>query len=99
MNHAFSCLTKLHIDSVKRIAEPSEGRELLGDEGSREVQRTQTNGVRQGSGRVQALRSGLGPKDICKRTGISRASVYRILNADPEHAEEMKDRLSNWGGA
>lgn len=39
------------------------------------------------------------PTDIAKALKIGRASVYRILGAEPDHTIKMKDRLNRWGKA
>lgn len=46
------------------------------------------------SEKVRALRvalgEGLNAKDACKRVGVSRSSLYRLRDADPEFAALMK---------
>jgi DNA invertase Pin-like site-specific DNA recombinase len=39
---------------------------------------------------------GVNPTHIAKKVGIGRASVYRILGAEPEHAIKMTNRLKKW---
>ena len=39
---------------------------------------------------------GVNPTHIAKKVGIGRASVYRILGAEPEHVIKMTNRLKKW---
>lgn len=45
---------------------------------------------------IKLVAEGVNPTDIAKRLKIGRASVYRILNAQPERVQELGATLRRW---